>query len=212
MQSQRKDMVESQIMAEGVRSPDVLRAMENVLRHEFVPAMYQDRAYENGPLPIGHGQTISQPFMVALMTELAHVDETSKVFEVGTGSGYQAAVLAEIVAQVFTVEYIEELGQEAAERLKRLGYDNVHVRTGDGYAGWPEEAPFDAILVTAAISHIPQPLIDQLKPGGRMVIPVGEGKFSQVLMAIEKNGDGTLEKKQVVPVRFVPFLGPNASE
>lgn len=208
----RAEMVQYQIADRGIRDPLVLKALRAVPRHEFVPVLQRYRAYEDGALPISHGQTISQPYIVALMTELAQVDENSTVFEVGTGSGYQAAVLGEIVKAVYTVEYIEPLGLEAKDRLAVLGYKNVHVRIGDGYQGWPEHAPFDAILVTAGIDHVPQPLIDQLAPGGRMVIPVGAEGSTQELLVIEKGAGGNVKETKTIPVRFVPFLGPKRGE
>ena len=183
----------------------VLATIGKVPRHEFVPPPERAYAYLNRPLPIGAGQTISQPYVVALMTELAAVSATDTVLEVGTGSGYQAAVLAELVAHVYTIEIVEMLGLRARADLERLGYDNVTVRIGDGYAGWPEEAPFDAIVVTAAPDEIPQPLVDQLKIGGRMVIPVGKENRIQTLKLLTKGADGTLEEKNIIPVRFVPL-------
>ena len=193
----------------GKRALDerVMAVMGKVPRHEFVPAGQLSRAYQNRPLPIGHGQTISQPYIVALMTDLARVEPGHKVLEVGTGSGYQAAILAHLAKAVYTIEIIEPLGRQAAERVAKLRYDNVHVRVGDGYHGWDEHAPYDAILVTAAASHIPPPLIRQLKPGGRMVIPVGAQFLIQHLMLIEKRPDGTVSTRQILPVRFVPLTG-----
>jgi protein-L-isoaspartate(D-aspartate) O-methyltransferase len=185
--------------------PKVLRAIAAVPRHEFVPRELAAHAYENRPLPIGEGQTISQPYIVALMTDLADVDREDVVLEVGTGSGYQAAVLAHLVERVYTIEIVEALGRNAERVLARLGYDNVSVRIGDGYAGWPDAAPFDAILVTAAPDAVPQPLIDQLRPGGRLVVPVGPQDDVQSLQVIEKNADGTLTTTNVLPVQFVPF-------
>ncbi|HSV59581.1 MAG TPA: protein-L-isoaspartate(D-aspartate) O-methyltransferase [Variovorax sp.] len=185
----------------------VMGVMGKVPRHEFVPADQRGLAYENRPLPIGHGQTISQPYIVALMTDLARSQPGHKVLEVGTGSGYQAAVMAQLAAAVYTVEIIEPLGQAATQRLRELGYDNVRVRLGDGYHGWEEHAPYDAILVTAAASHVPPPLIRQLKPGGRMVIPVGPAFMVQQLMLVEKNRDGTVSTRQILPVAFVPLTG-----
>ena len=187
--------------------PKVMDAMRKVPRHEFVPGQVRDKAYENRPLPIGHGQTISQPYIVALMTDLLEPKRQHKVLEVGTGSGYQAAILAELVAEVFTIEIIEPLGNEAKERLKQLNYKNVHVRIGDGYYGWEEHGPFDGIVVTAAASHIPPPLIQQLKPGGRMVIPVGSRFMVQQLVVVEKDAKGKLTTRQILPVRFVPLTG-----
>ncbi len=193
----------------GGREPDerVMKVMGKVPRHEFVGSSQTRYAYANRPLPIGHGQTISQPYIVALMTVLAGVDEKSRVLELGTGSGYQAAVLAEIVSQVYTIEIIAPLADSASKRLTRLGYDNVTVRHGDGYYGWKERAPFDAILVTAAASHIPPPLVDQLKIGGRMVIPVGSGFAVQQLVLVEKLGVDRVRVRQILPVRFVPLTG-----
>lgn len=191
-------------------NPDVMLAIGRVPRHEFVPPGMRDFAYVNRPLPIGGGQTISQPYIVALMTDLAGVDAGSRVLEVGTGSGYQAAVLAEIVDHVYTIEIIEELGRTAAATLARLGYDNVTVRVGDGWQGWPEEAPFDAIVVTAAPEIVPAPLLDQLRPGGRLVIPVGEMTGVQSLQVITRDAAGNLETRDVLPVGFVPFTGPGA--
>jgi len=185
----------------------VMAVMARVPRHEFVPADQVAAAYRNRPLPIGHGQTISQPYIVALMTDLARAEPDHKVLEVGTGSGYQAAVMAHLASAVYTIEIVEPLGVQAAQRLKTLGYTNVQVRLGDGYYGWEEHAPYDAILVTAAASHIPPPLIRQLKPGGRMVIPVGAAFMVQHLMLVEKNLDGTVSTRQILPVAFVPLTG-----
>jgi protein-L-isoaspartate(D-aspartate) O-methyltransferase len=187
--------------------PKVMDAMRKVPRHEFVPRQERREAYENRPLPIGHGQTISQPYIVALMTDLLEPKRQHKVLEVGTGSGYQAAILAELVAEVFTIEIIEPLGNAAKERLKQLNYKNIHVRIGDGYYGWEEHGPFDGIVVTAAASHIPPPLIQQLKPGGRMVIPVGSRFMVQQLVVVEKDAKGKLTTRQILPVRFVPLTG-----
>jgi protein-L-isoaspartate(D-aspartate) O-methyltransferase len=195
----------------GTRRLDraVLAAMERVPRHRFVPASQARHAYENRPLPIGHGQTISQPYIVALMTTLAQPEPGHKVLEIGTGSGYQAAVLAELVGQVHSIEIIEPLAREATQRLRALGYDNIHTRIGDGYYGWPEAGPFDTIVVTAAAPSVPPPLLEQLKPGGRMVIPVGSAFFTQTLMLVRKDADGRIRSQQVLPVRFVPLTrGP----
>ncbi|MCI0416954.1 protein-L-isoaspartate(D-aspartate) O-methyltransferase [bacterium] len=200
----RKQMVEKQIRARGVKDPRVLDALIRVERHHFVPQGLEIAAYDDTPLSIGEGQTISQPYIVALMTELAKVQPASKVLEVGTGSGYQAAVLAVLAKEVFTIEIIPSLGNQAKEKLKTLGYENVHVRVGDGYQGWPEEAPFDAILVTAAPDHVPQPLVDQLKMGGRLVIPLGD--FYQDLAVLTKTEKGVNQEK-IIPVRFVPMTG-----
>jgi protein-L-isoaspartate(D-aspartate) O-methyltransferase len=185
----------------------VLEAMRRVARHEFVPESEKAHAYENRPLPIGYGQTISQPYIVAVMTDLLDLHKDGSVLEVGTGSGYQAAILAECVKEVYTVEIIPELGQQAKKRLSRLNYSNVEVRLGDGYYGWKEHAPFDGIIVTAASSSIPPPLIDQLKPKGKMVIPVGGPFMVQQLMLVEKSEDGKIRSRQLLPVMFVPLTG-----
>jgi protein-L-isoaspartate(D-aspartate) O-methyltransferase len=200
----REAMVAEQIAARGVRDGRVLDAMRNVPRHEFVPAELRGAAYGDRPLPIGKSQTISQPYIVALMTELAEVRRGSRVLEVGTGSGYQAAVLAEMGADVYSIEIVESLARSAADRLRRLGYGSVHVRHGDGYRGWPEHAPFDAIVVTAAPPGIPPPLKAQLKAGGRLVIPVGE-RF-QELQVITRSAEG-FSVRSVAPVAFVPMTG-----
>jgi len=181
--------------------------MGEVPRHELVPADVRSMAYGDTPLPIGHGQTISQPYIVALMTSLVRPAKEHVVLEIGTGSGYQAAVLSRLAARVYSIEIVEPLAREAAARLKALGYANVTVRAGDGYKGWPEQAPFDAIVVTAAAPHIPQPLVEQLKPGGRMVIPVGSAPSSQDLMVVEKDHDGRARTRRALPVRFVPLTG-----
>jgi len=188
-------------------SERVYAAMEKVPRHEFVPGGMKQNAYFNSPLPIGHDQTISQPYIVAVMTDFADIDKDSVVLEVGTGSGYQAAVLAEIAQHVYTIEIIEALGLRARDTLQRLGYDNVTVRIGDGYHGWQEHAPFDAILVTAAAESIPAPLLEQLKPGGRLVIPIGREYSIQALMFIKKNQDGGIIQREILPVGFVPLTG-----
>jgi protein-L-isoaspartate(D-aspartate) O-methyltransferase len=185
--------------------PRVKDAIARVPRHLFVPAAQQPYAYENRPLPIGHEQTISQPYIVALMTDLLKPAREDRVLEIGTGSGYQAAVLAELVRSVHTIEIVEPLAVEARERLDRLGYRNVEVRTGDGYKGWEERAPFDAIMVTAGADEVPPPLLRQLKPGGRMIIPVGPAGSVQYLTLIEKQADGSIRSRRVAPVRFVPF-------
>lgn len=185
----------------------VLVAMNRVARHAFVPAKIRDQAYQNRPLPIGHEQTISQPYIVALMTDRLDLNSDDTVLEVGTGSGYQAAVLAEIVAHVYTIEIIQPLARQAADRLARLGYANVTTRIGDGYRGWPERAPFDAIMVTAGASHVPPPLIDQLKSGGKMIIPVDSGLLGQELMLVEKTRSGVVHTRKLLPVRFVPLTG-----
>jgi len=201
----RKEMVNKQIIANGIRNPQTIKAMLKVPRHLFVPKEYINRAYEDTPLPIGYNQTISQPFIVAYMTELARPSKNKKVLEIGTGSGYQAAVLAEIVDTVYTIEIIPELAREAEERLKRLGYKNIIVKTGDGYNGWKEHAPFDIIMVTAATDHIPQPLLDQLAENGRLIMPVGpQWSAQRLVLAVKKNGK--IERTQLAMVRFVPLL------
>jgi protein-L-isoaspartate(D-aspartate) O-methyltransferase len=187
--------------------PRVMAAIARVPRHEFVPTAQRPYAYDNRPLPIGHGQTISQPYIVALMSDLIKPQADDRVLELGTGSGYQAAILAELTGQVYSIEIVEELGTQAAGRLSRLGYGNVTLRIGDGYYGWEEHAPFDAIVVTAAASHVPPPLVAQLKPGGRMVIPVGSRFLTQQLVLIEKDPDGQLITRQILPVIFVPLTG-----
>lgn len=194
--------------ADGTRlGRDVLAAIETVPRHRFVPASQLRHAYENRPLAIGHGQTISQPYIVALMTTLAQPRRGDTVLEIGTGSGYQAAVLAGLAGRVYSVEIIEPLGAQASQRLRALGYDNVTTRIGDGYYGWPKAGPFDAIVVTAAATSVPPPLIRQLKPGGRMVIPVGSSFFTQTLMLVRKDAEGRVHSRQILPVRFVPLTG-----
>jgi protein-L-isoaspartate(D-aspartate) O-methyltransferase len=203
MMEKRLKMVKTQIRDRGVRDRQVLSAMEAVPRHEFVPGSLINQAYEDHPLFIGFGQTISQPYIVALMTEVLELEHKDRVLEIGTGSGYQAAVLGELVDSVFTIEIVDELGTEAAERLKRLGYENVFVRLGDGYKGWPEKAPFDAIIVTAAPPTIPQALVDQLAEGGRMIVPVGTGV--QELILIEKK-NGRVSQRDITSVRFVPMV------
>ncbi|MBP0592650.1 protein-L-isoaspartate(D-aspartate) O-methyltransferase [Paraburkholderia sp. LEh10] len=187
--------------------PRVLAAMELVPRHQFVPAGEERNAYENRPLPIGYGQTISQPYLVALMTDLMTIKPTDVVLEVGTGSGYQAAILSTLARAVYTIEIIEPLGNAAQERLQRLAYRRVETRVGDGYYGWEAHAPYDAIIVTAAASHVPPPLVRQLKPGGRIVIPVGAQFLTQYLLLITKSNDGTVSTRQVLPVSFVPLVG-----
>ncbi len=187
--------------------PRVMKAIGTVPRHEFVPPEKEPYAYENRPLPIGYGQTISQPYIVAIMTDMLNLKPDSKVLELGTGSGYQAAILSELAGEVYTIEIVEPLGLLAKERLQRLGYDNVTTKVGDGYYGWEEYAPFDAIIVTAAASHIPPPLIRQLKPGGRMVVPVGSRFMTQQLLLVKKGDDQKVISRQVLPVVFVPVTG-----
>ena len=194
------------IRAYGLKDEAVLVAMAAVPRHEFVPRNQQRMAYADSPLPIGHGQTISQPFIVAEMTRLLNLTPKSRVLEIGTGSGYQAAVLTEFTTHVYSIEIVEPLAKNAADRLDRLGYDVVSVRHGDGYYGWPEKAPFDAVIVTCAAGQIPPPLIQQLAPGGRMVIPVGPPFGLQSLMLVEKGPDGKVRSRSLMRVRFVPFV------
>lgn len=200
-------MVQEQLTTagRGIDNPRVLEVMGKVPRHEFVPEDLQDHAYDDGPLPIGFGQTISQPYVVAFMTQKLDPQPSDRVLEVGTGSGYQAAVLAGLVKEIHTIEIVPELAKRAESDLKRLGYTNVHVRAGDGYRGWPEAAPFDAIIVTCAPEAVPEPLIAQLKHGGRMIIPVGPRRDQQLIL-LRKQGDH-LEKRAVLPVRFVPMTG-----
>jgi len=206
LERRRKAMVVEQIEKRGIRDGRILKVMETVPRHEFVPEEYRAFAYDDSPLPIGEGQTISQPYIVALMTECLNLEGDEKVLEVGTGSGYQAAILCELVKEVYTIEILETLAERAEELLQKLGYKNVKVKCGDGYLGWEEYAPFDGIIVTCAPDHIPRPLIDQLAEGGRMVIPVGEIDFPQVLKLVEKR-EGEVTIRNVVPVRFVPMTG-----
>lgn len=203
-QGQRQQMVATQIAARGIEDPRVLAALGKVPRHEFVPADSRALAYVDSPLPIGHGQTISQPFIVAFMTEAARIEPGDRVLEIGTGSGYQAAVLAEVAEEVYSIEIVKALGETAATRLHRLGYENVTVKVGDGYQGWPGKAPFDAILVTAAPAAIPPPLLEQLKIGGHLVMPVGG--FNQQLIRITKTAQG-ITRETLLPVRFVPMTG-----
>jgi protein-L-isoaspartate(D-aspartate) O-methyltransferase len=201
----RARMVDEQIKVRGIKDERVLQAMNKVPRHEFVPEQQRANAYRDDPLPIGHDQTISQPYIVALMTEEARPRPEHRVLEIGTGSGYQAAVLAELVKEVYTIELIPDLADEAKERLKRLGYTNVHTRAGDGYKGWPEAAPFDAVVVTCGADHVPEPLFEQLKPGGVLVIPVGKTQAEQSLLAITKDAKGKRTTRDLGPVRFVPL-------
>jgi protein-L-isoaspartate(D-aspartate) O-methyltransferase len=202
----RLAMVADQIASRGVKDARVLDAMRAVPRHEFVPLSIRGDAHADSPLPIGYGQTISQPYIVALKTELARPSPADRALEVGTGSGYQAAVLSRLVAKVFSVELVDPLAQSAAATLRRLGFDNVTVRSGDGYLGWPEEAPFDIILVTAAPEQVPPALVAQLRPGGRLLVPVGRVWDVQDLQLIEKDAAGKVKTRSVIPVRFVPLV------
>ncbi len=208
-ETERHRMVDEHIIPQGINDPAVLTAMRRVLRHRFVPATNSALAYRDGPLPIGHSQTISQPSLVAMMTEALTLKKTDKVLEVGTGSGYQTAVLAEIVDKVLTVEIMEPLARQAERTLTELGYNNVRIRVGDGYNGWPEEAPFDAIIVTAAPDHVPQPLLNQLGVGGRLILPVG--RSFQTLELYRRTAEG-YEHKTLIPVRFVPLVRQGEEE
>ncbi|MFP4605218.1 MAG: protein-L-isoaspartate(D-aspartate) O-methyltransferase [Bacteroidales bacterium] len=201
---EKQQMVKQQIVDRGIKDPKVIAAMKDVDRHVYVPKNYRDMAYSDRPLPIGDGQTISQPYIVALMTESLELEEGDKVLEIGTGSGYQAAVLSHITSEIYSIEIIEELAEEAKENLQKQGYDSIKLKIGDGYKGWEEYAPFDAIIVTCAPSDIPEPLKEQLAEGGRMVIPIGD-KFIQELVLFEKK-NGELEKQEISSVRFVPML------
>ena len=205
--SERNHMVVTQIEARGIRDPNVLRAMKRVPRHALVPGPYERQAYDDNPLPIGHQQTISQPYIVAFMTEVLGLDPNDRVLEIGTGSGYQAAVCAEIAKAVYTIEIVKPLAVSARRRLQALGYQNITVRSGDGFFGWPEQAPFDAIIGTAAAGHIPPPLLKQLKPNGRMVLPVENEAGFQHLVRITKDANGRIKKTRILPVRFVPMTG-----
>lgn len=200
----RRQMVDGQLKARGIVDLEVLRAMSTVPRHLFIPEYLQQQAYVDGPLPIGHGQTISQPYIVAYMTEILHIQPHHRVLEIGTGSGYQAAILAELTDQVYTMEIVRELAEAAGKRLKEAGYIRLNSRQGDGYHGWPAAGPFDAIMVTAAAEFIPPPLLQQLKEGGRMVIPVGSPFYVQHLMLVKKD-QGIITTRSLMPVRFVPF-------
>ncbi len=200
----RGRMIEHDLVGRDIGDPRVLAAMAAVARERFVPPDLRGHAYDDGPLPIGHGQTISQPYIVAFMTQALELSGDESVLEIGTGSGYQAAVLGECAKQVFTIEIVEPLAESSRALLAELGYDNVHVRLGDGYRGWPEEAPFDAIILTAAPDHVPEPLVEQLAEGGRMILPVGG--WRQELVLLEKSG-GEVTRRSVLPVRFVPMTG-----
>ena len=202
----RQAMIENQIIDRGVSDERVIKAMNDVPRHLFVKESLRDLAYADGPLPIGHNQTISQPYIVAYMTEILQPDTHHIVLEVGTGSGYQAAILSKLVNHVYSIEIIPELGKEAANRLDKLGYDNVTVKIGDGYNGWEEHAPFDRIIVTAAPEQIPKKLVDQLKSGGLMVLPVGKTSFGQDMRVVKKDRTGQVTTQETIPVRFVPMI------
>lgn len=202
----REAMIRNQLVAGGIKDPEVLEAMMEVPRHEFVPASLRPYAYADGPLPIGHGQTISQPFIVAYMTQALALTKQESVLEVGTGSGYQAAILGKLAKEVYSIEIVPPLAESAKGVLSKLGFENVHVRLGDGYLGWPEKAPFDAIIVTCAPDHVPGPLIAQLKEGGRLVIPVGEAGGIQQLVLLRKR-NGQISKERMLDVRFVPMTG-----
>jgi protein-L-isoaspartate(D-aspartate) O-methyltransferase len=206
LRAKREKLVRDHIEGEGIRNRAVVEAMRGVPREAFVPENLRGRAYNNEPLPIGYGQTISQPYVVALMTELLQPKEGHVVLEIGTGSGYQAAVLSRIVGKVYSVEIVEPLASRARETVRELGYGNIEIRVGDGYFGWEEKGPFDSIVVTAAADHVPPPLVAQLKNGGRMCIPVGQPYFTQVLKLIEKDADGGVKVRDIVPVMFVPFV------
>ena len=203
----RERMVRTQIQSRNVRDPGTLAAMRAVPRHKFVPERYVGQAYNDHPLPIGLGQTISQPFIVAFMTELMKLEPGDRVFELGTGSGYQAAVASKVAGSVYTMEIYKDLADAAKERLESLGFTNVHARHGDGYNGWEEKAPFDAIIVTAAADHIPPPLIKQLRPGGRLIIPLGSPFSVQQLVLVTKDLKGKVSERAIIAVRFVPLLG-----
>ena len=203
---ERRTMVEHDLKGRGVTDKKVLKAMEEIPRHLFVDENLRGKAYKDHPLPIGEGQTISQPYVVALMTEALHLSSTDRVLEIGTGSGYQAAVLAEIVSKVYTIEIRKALAERAYKRLKELGYNNIKVKYGDGYFGWKEHGPFDAIIITAAANHIPPPLIKQLREGGRLIVPLGPTVYFQTLTLVEKL-DNDLKVKQMGSVRFVPMIG-----
>ena len=210
-QAERDRMVDEQIISRGIKDQAVLASMRRIPRHRFVPTLYSAFAYNDSPVPIGHGQTISQPFIVAFMSDALALQGAKKVLEIGTGSGYQAAVLAEIVPHVFTIEIVEPLAAEAARTLAELGYRNIHTRVGDGYLGWPEEAPFDAIIVTASSEHAPQPLLDQLSIGGRLILPIGKAfQEAQELVLYRRTADG-YERMRLSLVRFVPLIRKDQS-
>jgi protein-L-isoaspartate(D-aspartate) O-methyltransferase len=203
-QTRRPSMIKNQILARGIQNPDVIAAMRAVPRELFIPQSVRSQAYEDHPLPIGFGQTISQPFMVGLMTELLEPKKNHRVLEIGTGSGYQAAILSRLVGELYSIEIVPELARSATETLRTLGFVNVTVREGDGYRGWPEKAPFDGIILTAAPAEIPQVLLEELKPGGRLIAPIGERV--QQLVVMQKSGDGQVTTRSVLPVSFVPMV------
>lgn len=203
----RREMVEEQLMSRDINDQEVLEAMREVPRHLLVPEQNRNRAYSDNPLPIGNGQTISQPYIVAFMTQILNLDRGDKVLEIGTGSGYQAAVLSHITPEVYSIEIIEALGNRAKQDLSELGYSNIDVKIADGYYGWEEQSPFDAIIVTAAAGHIPSPLVQQLKPGGTIVIPIGGPYQTQTLMKVTKSDSGEIQTESLMAVRFVPMTG-----
>jgi protein-L-isoaspartate(D-aspartate) O-methyltransferase len=203
---QRERLVKESMEARGIRNPAVLRAMRETPRHEFMPEAVRKFAYEDRPVPIGYQQTISQPSLVAFMTETLDVGKQHRVLEIGTGSGYQAAVLAALAKEVYTIEIVPELARSSAETMKRLGHKNVYTREGNGYLGWPEQAPFDRIILTAAPPELPQALVDQLKPGGKLIAPVGRTPLEQELLLVEKSAAGKVTKRSILPVRFVPMV------
>jgi protein-L-isoaspartate(D-aspartate) O-methyltransferase len=204
--ARRERMVREQVESRGVHNPEVLRALRSTPRHLFVPQVLRDEAYTDHALPLGGGQTISQPYLVGLMTELLEPVRPDRVLEIGTGSGYQAAVLSPLVAHVYSIEIVADLARSARQRLASLGYTNISVRQGDGYLGWPEQAPFDRIILTAAPPELPPALLSQLKPGGKLVAPVGSDPLTQTLTVVDKGADGTIRKRAVAPVMFVPMV------
>lgn len=206
-EEERNNLVQAGIIGQDIRDEAVIEAMRNVPRHRFVDESQERQAYQNNPLPIGHGQTISQPYIVAYMSEMLEIEPGDKVLEIGTGSGYHAAVLSELTPHVFSIEIIEPLGELSANRYEELGYHTIETKVGDGYYGWEEHAPFDKIIVTAAPGHIPSPLMDQLKPGGIMAIPIGSPYQTQTLMKVTKTEDGQVRTERMLPVRFVPMTG-----
>lgn len=204
--AERERLVRESMEGRGIRDPSVLRAMRDTPRHEFMPEAVRKFAYEDRPVPIGYGQTISQPSLVAFMTEALELRKQHRVLEIGTGSGYQAAVLAPLAGEVYTIEIVPALARSAAETFKRLRYRNIFAREGDGYVGWPEKAPFDRIILTAAPPELPQALVDQLRPGGKLVAPVGPTSTEQQLLLVEKSAEGGITKRAILPVRFVPMV------